>query len=127
MNRIEERDWVFKLIYEDRLNRIEDLDKSLENHGLSEEKFIKESINSYKNNYEDIDELLSGEFGKRYSRMANVDLAILFLSINEIFYMDIPAPVSINEAVNLAKTYADNDNYKMLNSILGKIVRKNHA
>ena len=59
--------------------------------------------------------------------MANVDLAILFLSINEIFYMDIPAPVSINEAVNLAKTYADNDNYKMLNSILGKIVRKNHA
>ena len=41
--------------------------------------------------------------------------------------MDIPAPVSINEAVDLAKTYADEDNYKIINSILGKIVRKNHA
>lgn len=127
MNRIEEREWIFKLIYEDRLNRIEDLDKTLENHDLSDEKFIRDALDSYRNKYEEIDKILSDELGKRYSRMSNVDLAILFLSINEIYYMDIPAPVSINEAVNLAKTYADNDNYKMLNSILGKIVRKNHA
>lgn len=127
MNRIEERDWVFKLIYEDRLNQIEDLNKTLENHNLSDEKFIIDSLKSYRDHYSQIDELLKDELNKRYNRMSNVDLAILFLSINEIYYMDIPAPVSINEAVDLAKTYADEDNYKIINSILGKIVRKNHA
>ena len=38
--------------------------------------------------------------------------------------MDIPVSVSINEAVELAKTYADDNDYQMINSVLGKIVRK---
>ena len=38
-------------------------------------------------------------------------------------YMDIPVSVSINEAVELAKTYSDERDYQMVNSVLGKIVR----
>ena len=59
----------------------------------------------------------------RYKRLSRVEKAILFLSINEMRYMDIPVSVSINEAVELTKIYSDEKDYQMINSVLGKIVR----
>lgn len=123
MKRIEQREWVFKLIYEDSINKISDVDKVLENHGIEDEDFIRDSINSYNENYEAIEKTLEQALNKRYSRLSRVEKAILFLSLNEMTYMDIPVSVSINEAVELAKTYADNNDYQMINSVLGKIVR----
>lgn len=123
MKRIEQREWVFKLIYEDSINKISDVDKVLENHGIADEDFIRDSINSYNENYEAIEKTLEQTLNKRYSRLSRVEKAILFLSLNEMTYMDIPVSVSINEAVELAKTYADNNDYQMINSVLGKIVR----
>lgn len=123
MKRTEQREWVFKLIYEDSINKISDVDMVLENHGIENEDFIKESIDSYNKNYEAIEKTLEDSLNKRYSRLSKVEKAILFLSLNEMTYMDIPVSVSINEAVELAKTYADNNDYQMINSVLGKIVR----
>lgn len=123
MNRKTQRDWIFKLIYEDSINKIENLDKVLENHDLSEETFIKESINSYNENYELIEEILKNHLKKRYNRLSKVEKSILFLSVNEIYFMDIPHQVSINEAVELAKTYCNDNDYQIINSVLGKIVR----
>ncbi|WP_099320580.1 transcription antitermination factor NusB [Anaerococcus sp. Marseille-P3625] len=118
-----QRDWIFKLIYEDSINKIENLDKVLENHDLSEETFIRDSINSYNKNYEKIEEIVKNSLKKRYNRLSKVEKSILFLSINEIYFMDIPHQVSINEAVELAKTYCNDQDYQIINSILGKIVR----
>ena len=47
MKRSQQREWVFKLIYEDSINKISDVDKVLENHGIADEDFIRDSINSY--------------------------------------------------------------------------------
>lgn len=124
MKRSKQREWVFKLIYEDSINKISDVEKTLENHNIADEDFIRESIISYNNNYENIEKTLEESLKKRYSRLSKVEKAILFLSLNEMTYMDIPVSVSINEAVELAKTYADDNDYQMINSILGKIVRK---
>ncbi len=123
MNRKTQRDWIFKLIYEDSINKIENLDKVLENHDLSEETFIKESIKSYNENYEKIEEIVKNSIKKRYNRLSKVEKSILFLSVNEIYFMDIPHQVSINEAVELAKTYCNDNDYQIINSVLGKIVR----
>lgn len=123
MNRKTQRDWIFKLIYEDSINKIENLDNVLENHDLSEETFIKESIKSYNENYEKIEEILKNHLKKRYSRLSKIERSILFLSLNEIYFMDIPHQVSINEAVELAKTYCNDNDYQIINSVLGKIVR----
>lgn len=123
MKRTEQREWVFKLIYEDSINKISDVDKVLENHGIADEDFIRDSINSYNENYEAIEKTLEDGLNKRYNRLSRVEKAILFLSLNEMTYMDIPVSVSINEAVELAKTYSDNNDYQMINSVLGKIVR----
>lgn len=123
MNRTEQRDWVFKLIFEDSINKIEDVEKSLANHDLDGEEFIINSIKSYNENYEKIEEIIRNASKKRYNRLSKVEKAILFLSVNEIYFMDIPHQVSINEAVELAKTYSNQMDYQMINSILGKIVR----
>jgi len=124
MKRSQQREWVFKLIYEDSINKISDVEKALTYHGLEDEDFIRDSINSYNENYEKIEKILQDSLNKRYSRLSRVEKAILFLSLNEMTYMDIPVSVSINEAVELAKAYANNNDYQMINSVLGKIVRK---
>ena len=123
MKRSKQREWVFKLIYEDSINRIEDVEKTLENHDLTGEEFIKESIISYNENYEAIEQTLKDTLNNRYKRLSRVEKAILFLSINEMRYMDIPVSVSINDAVELTKIYSDEKDYQMINSVLGKIVR----
>ena len=123
MNRTEQRDWVFKLIFEDSINKIEDVEQSLNNHDLDGEEFIIKSLKSYNDNYEKIEEIVRNASKKRYNRLSKVEKAILFLSVNEIYFMDIPHQVSINEAVELAKTYSNQMDYQMINSILGKIVR----
>ena len=123
MNRTEQRDWVFKLIFEDSINKIEDVERSLAIHDLDGEEFIINSLKSYNENYEKIEEIIRNASKKRYNRLSKVEKAILFLSVNEIYFMDIPHQVSINEAVELAKTYSNQMDYQMINSILGKIVR----
>lgn len=124
MNRIEQREWVFKLIYQDSISKIEDIDKVLEELDLTGEDFIKSSISSFLNNFSSIDDKLTSNLDSKHKRLSKVLRSILYLSINEMYFMDIPVSVSINEAVNLAKKYSDEDDYKLVNSILGSVVRK---
>lgn len=57
-------------------------------------------------------------------RMAGVDRNIMRLALFEIFYCDdIPDGVSVNEAVELAKTFGGEDSSRFINGILGKIVQ----
>ncbi|MGE5576900.1 MAG: transcription antitermination factor NusB [Syntrophothermus sp.] len=58
------------------------------------------------------------------TRMASIDRNILRLAVYEILYVgDIPASVSVNEAVELAKRYGNADSGKFVNGILGNVVR----
>jgi len=61
--------------------------------------------------------------GWKTSRMAKVDLTIIRLAVYEIKYEDdIPAKVSINEAVELAKKYGADDSASFINGVLAKFV-----
>lgn len=124
MNRVEQREWVFKLIYQDSISKIEDIDKVLEELDLTDEDFVRMSISSFLENFSSIDDKLTSNLDSKLKRLSKVLRSILYLSINEMYFMDIPVSVSINEAVNLAKKYSDEDDYKLVNSILGSIVRK---
>jgi transcription antitermination protein NusB len=56
------------------------------------------------------------------SRMPIVDRNILRIAAYEIvFAEDIPASVSINEAVEMAKVYGGEDSSKFVNGILGRL------
>jgi len=55
-------------------------------------------------------------------RMAIIDRNILRLGCYELLFLeDIPARVSLNEAIELAKKYGDTESSKFVNGILDKI------
>ncbi len=58
----------------------------------------------------------------KISRMGKVDLAILRLAIFELLFRnDIPPIVSINEAIDLSKTYSGADSKRFVNGVLDNI------
>lgn len=60
------------------------------------------------------------------NRMPKVDLAIMRLALGEInFADDIPAAVSINEAIELAKKFSIEKSSKFIHGVLGSIVNSN--
>ena len=59
--------------------------------------------------------------GWTLSRLGNTDKAILQMGIYELMYTDTPDIVCINEAVELAKNYSDDDVRKMINAVLDKV------
>ncbi len=67
-------------------------------------------------------------FLKRWTveRLAKVDLSILQLAAYETLYMDdIPAGVSANEAVNLAKKYGGEDAPSFINGVMRSFIKEN--
>lgn len=59
------------------------------------------------------------------SRMAPLERSILRIAVNEILNdADIPAEVSIDEAVTLAKRYCSREAAGLINGILGKLVEE---
>ncbi len=62
------------------------------------------------------------------NRISKVSLAVLRLAIFEIMYIDeIPTSVSINEAIELAKKFATDEDAAFVNGILGSVTRNNEA
>ena len=58
------------------------------------------------------------------SRLPKVSLALLQLAIYEIDNMeDVPDRVAVNEAVELAKLYGEDDTYKFINGVLAEYLK----
>ena len=56
-------------------------------------------------------------------RLGVVERAILRLAVYEIMHReDIPAEVSVTEAVTLAKKFCDPDSYKFINGVLDAVI-----
>ncbi len=130
MSRKKARDNAFKCIYELEFGKDENLDKILdycyeENEDKpSEIEYIDMVVRGVKENLEEIDKIILSKL-KNWSldRIAKIDLAILRLAIYEIKYLDdIPEKVSANEAVELAKTYGNNDSKNFVNGVIAAVI-----
>ncbi len=63
--------------------------------------------------------------GWKTKRMGKVDLTILRLALYEMLYDDeIPERVAINEAVELAKRFGQNESPSFVNGVLAKLVKE---
>ena len=84
--------------------------------------YLKEVFDSFLLNRDNIDDIIQkSSTSWDIKRIAKVDLSILRVAITEILYLsDIPDKVSINEAIDLAKKYGDENSYKFVNGLLGK-------
>jgi transcription antitermination protein NusB len=60
-------------------------------------------------------------------RLGTVERNILRIAVHELEGSEVPDEVAIDEAVTLAKRYASDDAAKLVNGILGKIVREKAA
>ena len=74
----------------------------------------------------EIDGLLNEKSsGWKTTRMSKVDLTILRLAVYEIrFDEDVPTGVAINEAVELAKRFGQDESASFVNGILGAVAQE---
>jgi N utilization substance protein B len=87
--------------------------------------FSMELVRSYLEHKEEIDGLIDS-YADRWSlqRMPVVDRNLLRLGFTELLYReDIPANVTINEYLELAKTFSTGDSAKFINGVMGRLVR----
>ncbi len=58
------------------------------------------------------------------ARLPKVSLALLQLAIYEIDYVDdVPDKVAVNEAVDMAKKYGEDDTYRFINGVLAEYLK----
>ncbi|MGH2414410.1 MAG: transcription antitermination factor NusB, partial [Microcystaceae cyanobacterium] len=58
------------------------------------------------------------------NRLPQIDRDILRIAVAEILFLDIPTKVAINEAVELAKRYSDEEGYRFINGVLRRLTDK---
>lgn len=84
-----------------------------------ENEFVKDMVYGVITYQSEIDEI-ANKYLKNWTidRLGNTDQAILRMGIYELKYTDTPPVVAINEAIELAKDYSDDDVRKMINGAL---------
>ncbi|MBQ3281808.1 MAG: transcription antitermination factor NusB [Eubacterium sp.] len=119
--------------YTARLENADDLKEYLDSCGGEDAKdigaigdqmdFIKAVTFAWDMHRAEVDEAIEKySINWKLERMARTDLAILREAASEIMYVDeVPAAVTINEAVELAKIYGTEKSTKFINALLGKI------
>ena len=134
MNRSEIREEAFKLIYSLEIQKKEPIEEQIElyieSNGIDNKKaieYIEDAVNGIEKNKEVITEKIEKNLKQdwKIDRISKVDLAILKLAIYEIKYKDIPFKVVINEAVELAKKYGEDNSKNFVNGILALVSLKN--
>jgi N utilization substance protein B len=60
----------------------------------------------------------------QFHRLPRIDRDILRIAVAEVLYLDIPHKIAINEAVELAKRYSDEEGYRFINGVLRRITDK---
>ncbi len=84
--------------------------------------FVRDAVYGVITNINIIDNYANKYLNKwTIDRLGFTDQAILRLGIYELIYTDTPGVVAINEAVDLAKLYSDDDVKGMINGVLDKV------
>lgn len=110
-------------------NRFEELAPEYEVYGKlpgpSQQEYIRRLVKGIAEHGYELD-LYIEKYAKgwKFERIPLVAAAVMRLAMYEILYMpDIPNAASINEAVEIAKKYENEDVVRFINGILGTFVR----
>lgn len=135
MKRRELRQHVFEMLFRVEFNSAEELEEQLHMfvEDLKGEKEVSAQDESYiMEKCKKIIEMLpaldadinEAAKGWKTSRMGKVELTILRLAVYEMKHdEDVPVGVAINEAVELAKLFGQDDSPAFINGILGKTAK----
>ena len=76
---------------------------------------------------EEIDEIIKGQLEKwTIDRLAHVDRSLLRLAVFEMLFCkeDVPTNVVLDEAIEIAKIYGDDQSSRFVNGVLSKVKQK---
>lgn len=128
MGRRASREIAMKLLYQLEIqkdDREQQINYVLEENSLADKdrEYVTDVVEGVSKNLSYLDKVIEDlSKGWKISRISKVDLSIMRLSIYEIcFRNDIPYSVSVNEAVELAKKYSNEDAGSFVNGILSKV------
>lgn len=129
MTRSEAREQAFILLFEQAVQDKpleEVLEDALEARDFQPNAYLLEVVGGTKEHTEKLDEIIAENLkGWSLRRLSKTTLVILRLAVYELLHMkDIPVSVSINEAVNLSKTYGDVKDSSYVNGVLSSIEKK---
>lgn len=133
MGRHEQREQIFRLLFQIEFHEPEDMPRQMrlfvedseEIRTQQEADLIEARCQAVREKVPEIDKLIEENVkGWDTSRMGKVELTVLRLAVYEMRYdEDIPTGVAINEAVEIAKMYGQENSGSFVNGILGKIVK----
>lgn len=137
MNRRSLREQVFKVLFRVEFNPMEEMDEQCrlflehEDMDISEAdgELITARFNAVHDRLEEIDSMINEKTkGWTIERMGKVDLAIIRLALFEMKYDEaIPEGVAINEAVELAKKFGQEESAGFVNGVLAKFAEAKQA
>ena len=133
MNRSAIRELAFRLIYSREIQKEENIEEqiqlfvegnNIENKNAIE--YIEDVTKGIEKNKEEIQTLIEKNLKSdwKVERISKVDLSLLKLAIYEIKHKDLPYKVVINEVVELAKKYGEEQSKNFVNGILASIIKE---
>lgn len=129
ISRYKMREQAFILCFESLFSDA-DIDELADNAGDARDEFLSDyainCVKGIKEHQDQIDENIASNLksGWKLNRISKVSLAIMRVAIYEMMYLEeIPVSVSINEAVELSKKYAAEDDTAFVNGVLGAVAK----
>lgn len=133
MGRHEQREQVFRLLFQVEFHDCEDMPRQMRlflegNEDIASQKdadYIEARCQKVRDRIPELDKLINDNTEKwDTTRMGKVELTVLRLAVYEMMFDDdIPANVAINEAVEIAKAYGQDNSGGFVNAILAKILK----
>lgn len=128
MSRREQREQIFKLLFRIEFNEKEDMPEQLrlffeegdEEPAETDRQYITAKYEKIMERLPEIDRLLNEKAQKwTTDRMGKAELTILRLAVYEVLYdEEVPVGVAINEAVDLAKKFGQDNAKAFVNGVL---------
>lgn len=133
MNKSASRELAFQLLYSTQIQKEmeeEQFELFCQNNEIEDEKvkaYIKDILFGVKSKEGEIEKLISDNLKKGWNieRISKVDITLLKIAIYEINEKNIPYKIVINEAVELAKKYAEDASPAFINGVLASIIKQN--
>ncbi len=97
----------------------------LANQDKQVQEYAKEIIITVSENRNIIDELIGAALVDwQVARLAQIDRDILRIAVAEMEFLQLPASAAINEAVELAKRYSEEDSHRFINGVLRRVTEQ---
>ncbi len=121
-NRHQERENAMIFLYQALLTAPLNSAKTLDFEEVSTSQFYP-AIKYALDNQTDLIELIQDELLEwSFERLGYVEQAILLLACGEAVVESTPKGILINEAVEMAKRFSDEDSYKLINATLDRVL-----